>query len=182
MAKAKSSVQAITNNDHSRESDKMQTDPSATGTDSNRDSLVPTFPARTIKVGKQELLIVKMVHTKGKDVEEGDYPVVVVKGQRKVVVGTGEGAELRSFSAFGGTVWAKTNRSPAPVNELPANAVLLTAKTIKILTAIQAACGAENIAEIIESSLPALASANLINDALYERLVARVEKSTANPV
>ena len=134
--------------------------------------------ARTIKVGKQELLIVKMVHTRGRDVEEGDYPVVVVKGQRKVVVGTGEAAELRSFSAFGGTVRAKTNRSPATVHELPERAVVLTPKTWAIMKSIAAVSGLEP-EQVIEEALPMIAEAQGINETLYQRIIDRTLKASS---
>ena len=78
MAKRSDITKGTNDNTVTEESSSMSNGHSTTGNASG----LETGLARTIKVGKQELLIVKMVHTRGRDVEEGDYPVVVVKGQR----------------------------------------------------------------------------------------------------
>lgn len=129
----------------------------------------------TITVQGVSYEVVERIRTRGKDVPEGEYPVVLVNGVRKPVVN----GELRALSPFGNppTIRAKMARPSQKGTEegaLPENAVVLSSRAIALLKGISAVTGATP-AEIVDEALPLVAQANDISEGLLQRILRRAE-------
>jgi hypothetical protein len=144
------------------------------GTTSNDSSKV-TMP-KTVLVNGVEHNVVEVVHTKGRDVQEGDYPVILINGQRKAIVAS----EARSFSAFGNTIRAKQKPGVREerANPLPEGAVVLSKKAVAVLHAIASLTGTD-AATVIDEALPLVAEAQGINETLYQRIIERALKASS---